>query len=348
MTGFWMTGTEEPIDGSVQLGVSHEWDPSDHLRYPSTAAWRSVGLSEDEVAIDLELAREYGSIEDEAQGYYRPGTSYFISPVPAEVRQRLNAARSRLENWVLGRHIRVLESADVRVRVPLFLLGCADVEGCTATFGRETTMDRSLGWSMTIYGSGLSGYRRLSTSVSAKFSATSGQVKVVFLDFILPVERIEIKRGERTLGSGYRIEGASVRPAASPGLLLLSRDRIPPSGEEVTQFPLSGDTSGALSTYEWTYTAESYKALTLGISAFNSSLSLKCDTKLTEAISLTYELRGGYDYSLCAAGEGDGLLWGPIRNRRRSQSRIRFRGLRLDIVRVSWWIESGWTSGGFP
>src|SRR5258708_7130559 len=78
-------------------------------------------------------------------------------------------------------------------------------------------------------------------------------------------------------------------------------------GEEVTQFPLSGDTSRALSTYQWTYTRKAYKAATLGVNAFNSGLSLNYNSTLTEAISLTYELRGGHDYRLFTGVHSRGL-----------------------------------------
>ena len=72
------------------------------------------------------------------------------------------------------------------------------------------------------------------------------------------------------------------------------------------------------------HTRKAYKAATLGVNAFNSSLNLNYNSTLTEAISLTYELRGGHDYRLFTAAEGDGLLWAPMRNRKRSPGRRRF------------------------
>jgi hypothetical protein len=311
MANQWMAGTEEPIEGSTQLGPAQELRVDDWNVNALLAAWRSIGLPGDEVAKDSELVEKYHSVIEEAESYYEPGTSYYDSPVPFEVRERQSSAWSRLKDWISGRQVKVLEVAETPVRIPLFLLGCTDVKGCTAAFGHETTEARTLRWDMTIYGSGLSGQRQLTTSVSAKFSAVAGQVKMIFLDLTLPVERIDITRGNQTIGSGFQINGTNVRPAASPGLYLLSADSLPPTGEEVTRFPLSGDTTQAIATYQWTYKRSKNKMVTLGVNAFNSSLNLSYESELTDAISLTYELRGGHDYTLLSAAEGDGLLWAP-------------------------------------
>jgi hypothetical protein len=312
MTAQWMAGTEELLEGSTELGPVQEWGiGAARADIAFATGLRSAGLPDDEVAEALTVRDEYKASVKEAARYRIPGAFYFKDPVPVTVRQRRYSAWSRLLDWVSGRQVKVLESADIPVRIPLFLLGCADVEGCTAAFSHETAEARALKWAMTIYGSGLSGSRELSTSVSAKFSAAEGQVKMIFLDLTLPVEHIEITRDGRTIGSGFQIDGANVRPAASPGLYLLSAASPPPTRGEVTQFPLSGDTSRALSTYQWTYERSLEKTTKLGVEAFNSSLTLAYGSVLTDQIALTYELRGGHDYRLLAAAEGDGLLWAP-------------------------------------
>jgi hypothetical protein len=165
---------------------------------------------------------------------------------------------------------------------------------------------------MTVYGSGLSGSRELTTSVTAKFSAAAGQVKMIFLDLMLPVEKIEIRKGKRTIGAGFQINGANVQPAAAPGLRLLSARDLPPSGPMVTRFPLLEDTTGALSTYQWTYKQYSKRSATIGLKAFDSSLTFNYEATLADQISLIYELRGGHDYRLHGAAEGDGLLYAPV------------------------------------
>lgn len=46
--------------------------------------------------------------------------------------------------------------------------------------------------------------------------------------------------------------------------------------------------------------------------AFHTKLSLTVGTELTTQVKLRYELRGGHDYTLLRAAEGDGLLWAPV------------------------------------
>lgn len=100
-----------------------------------------------------------------------------------------------------------------------------------------------------------------------------------------------------------------VKPAASPGLYVLSAVSPPPTGAEITHFPLSGDTTGALATYQWTYSRSNRSTATVGIDAFNTKLRFSYESMLTEQTSLTFELRGGHDYTMLAAAEGDGVLW---------------------------------------
>jgi hypothetical protein len=164
-----MAGTEEPLEGSTGLGPILEWDIIALRTDGALAGLRSAGLPDDEIAEAWAIQEEINMIAREAAGYRIPGVSYLSDPVPLEVREREISAWSRLKDWASGRQVRVLETADIPVRIPLFLLGCADVEGCTAAFSHETTEVRTLGWEMTIYGSGLSGSRELTTSVSAKF-----------------------------------------------------------------------------------------------------------------------------------------------------------------------------------
>jgi len=277
MTAEWMTGTEESLEGTTELGSVRD-ETLGELRYPS-------------------LGREQPADDKDDQPFP------FIPTYAARLFTRVFSMFER-------QRIRVLETIETPVRIPLFLLGCADVEGCTATFGRETSEVLALKWDMTIYGSGHSRSRELAVSVATKFSATAGQVKMVFLDLTLPVERIEIRKARRTIGIGVQINGAGVKPAASPGLYVLSAVSPPPTGAEITHFPLSGDTTGALTTYQWIYSRSNRSTATVGINAFNMKLNFSYESMLAEQTSLTFELRGGHDYTMLAAAEGDGVLWG--------------------------------------
>jgi hypothetical protein len=99
------------------------------------------------------------------------------------------------------------------------------------------------------------------------------------------------------------------RVRESPGLALLPAAR-PPAGAPVQRFPLAGDTTGALASYRWKYARTAKLQVDVGLEAFHSKASLKIGTELTTQVALEYGLRGGHDYVLLRAAEGDGLLWG--------------------------------------
>jgi hypothetical protein len=91
--------------------------------------------------------------------------------------------------------------------------------------------------------------------------------------------------------------------------VLLSPDSTPPVGDLAETFLLSGDTSGALATYEYVYTRSGAGALEIGAKAFNLDISVKAQVNISKTTTLTYNLRGGYDYGLRRLSEGDGLFW---------------------------------------
>ena len=322
MTAQWMAGTVKPLEGLTELGTAGEWGEAvDDVAFKQ--GLRAAGFPESDI-IEAAAVRNVESCGRRTRPYYDqyesdhypekqqyPGRhvrdgKYFYETAPVVDRPLDNIRWSRLVDWFSGRRVTVLETAKIPVRIPLFLLGCADVDGCTAVLSHEATKSQTLAWDMTIYGSGLSGSRDITTVVAAKFSAAAGQVKVIFLDLTLPVQRIEITKDGRTIGTGFQIDGANVQPAASPGLCLLSAASRPPTGGEITRFPLAGDTTGALSTYQWTYKRSTKMTATLGVKAFNSALTLNYGSTLTDQVSLTYELRGGHNYGLLAAAQGHG------------------------------------------
>lgn len=83
----------------------------------------------------------------------------------------------------------------------------------------------------------------------------------------------------------------------------------PGHGELVTRYPLAGDASGALAEYEYTYEQGENRQLELGVSAWNSTVTMRANISVEEDLTLRYGLRGGFDYELHRLGEGEGLVW---------------------------------------
>jgi hypothetical protein len=313
----WLSGTLEPLDGKVATGGLTDWvDAALQSRDAFASGLRSVGLPDDEVerAVSLrdDTEAQLRGIELRIESYRPPGVLFAVDPVPPELYAQRQSVWQRLAGYFRDREIRVLETAETEVRVPLFVLGAADVEGCTAKFDQEEMRTRPLTWSMTVFGSGLGGSRELKASAAASFIAAAGEVKVVFQPLKLTLQRVAVLLDGRQVGGGVQVDGEKVRTDASPGLLLLSSQARPPTGPSVQRFPLAGDTTGALATYQWVYTRTSKKNLSVGVDVFQTKLSLTVGTELTKQVTLQYELRGGHDYALLRVAEADGLLWAPI------------------------------------
>lgn len=312
----WLSGVVEPLDGRVAIGHQKDWvDAALQSRDAFGAGLRSIGLPEDEVerAVSLrdDTDAQLRAIELAIESYRPPGVMFAVDPVPSELYVRQRSVWRRFADYFSNREVRVLDTAVTEVRVPLFLLAGADVPGCTATFDQQEMLSRPLTWSMTVFGNGLGGSRELKASAEASFTAAADQTKVVFQPLKLMLARVAVLVNGRQIGGGVQVDSGSIHTDCSPGLLLLSTGANPPSGPLVQRFPLAGDTTGAIATYKWTYARTSRRNLSLGVEAFHTQLSVTVGTELTTQVTLRYELRGGHDYTLLRAAEGDGLLWAP-------------------------------------
>jgi hypothetical protein len=116
------------------------------------------------------------------------------------------------------------------------------------------------------------------------------------------------------VGDGTQVSNSTIRSDSVPAVRLLNPEMPPRAGRVAKSFQLSGDTTGALAEYKWTYVRTAKRNVSIGISAFNLKVTLNASTYLSDKIELTYELRGGYDYSMRRIAEADGLLWASARS----------------------------------
>lgn len=315
----WLSGRPERLTGSIRASNPKEWvDAALESREAFEGGLRMMGMPSAEIdrAISLrdETEIQLRDIDEEIASYFPLGASFILDPVPLELRMRRASVWQHLADWVRDREVRVLEVASKEVRIPLFTLSCADVDGCTAAFNREDLQGRALEWNMTIYGSGITRSREVIVSASAEFTSEAGQTKIIFLPATVTVQKVMILQSGREIGSGVQIDSSSVcTDSSAPGLLLMPPGGRPPAGPPVTRFPLAGDTTGAIALYTWKYERRSKLDLDIGLEAFNSKISLRIGTELATNVTLKYGLRGGHDYVLHGVAQGDGLMWAPAR-----------------------------------
>lgn len=310
----WLAGRAEPVSGDVSLGEEASWVTAAlDSREALHSGLSAIGLADSEVtrivSLRDETEAELRAVNKQIDRYRPPGSHFALDPVPPSLYVRRDSLWQRLADALAGREVRILETTDAEVRVPLFVLSCPDVNGCTAAFDREEMHRRSLGWNMTVFGTGVGGSREVRASASAGFMAAAGETKVVFVPLTVTVERVAVLESGRQTSTGLQVDARSMRTDSSPGLLLVPPGATPPAGAPVQRFPLAGDTSGALASYRWKYERTAKLEVNVGLEAFQSKVSLKIGTELTTQVRLEYGLRGGHDYVLLRAAEGDGLLW---------------------------------------
>jgi hypothetical protein len=210
---------------------------------------------------------------------------------------------------VSGRRFRVEAQEEVELRIPLFVLAAADVAGCTASVTTTVKKGGALKWGITVFGTGLAASAKISVTASSRFTASSGETKVVFLPASITVERGTMLRNGQAIGHGTRVDASNLKQSGAPALLLSPKGARPAIGAIAERYDLAGDTSGAVATYEYLYERSGGAELTLGAKAFGVDLSLTGTIELYESLTLTYGLAGGADYELHQVREGCGLVW---------------------------------------
>jgi hypothetical protein len=311
----WIRGSDERLIGKTYVRGSAAWDKA--AVYYSNFLERSLGdlgLPEEDVMTALTLrdeAAEQVRAIDEAERFTlnRSGKGYSSTDVSQEAEMSRRSALSRLTDWFKGREIRVNESTEVEVRVPLFVLAAPAVKGCSATFEESVMHNRALLWNVSILGSGLGQSAELATSASWKFSSSGGEIKVVFIPVSVTIARVTVLEKGQTISEGYQVDASAIKTSSEPGLLLLSPDADPPIGELSRTYPLAGDTTEAIASYEYKYQQKADRHLEIGVTAFHLDAKVRAAVQINGSLSLKYELRGGYDYALHRLTEGDGLLW---------------------------------------
>jgi hypothetical protein len=310
----WVRGTEEPIQGRATANV-RRWEER-ALANPGdfAADIRKLGLPDKEVESALDLAT---SAKTEVEGV-RFGLGFHSEePSPEEKAETLRiynstriSAIDRLANWWRRRAIRVDDRTMVKLDLPLFVFSAASVPGCVTSFTMQRDKAQDLGWSVAIFGTGLSADATVSVSASATFRAAAGQAKLVFLPVTVAVERVTVLDHGKPISQAHRIDVSSLgQQVSDPGLLLLSADARPALGMRARRYELAGDQTGGISSFEYLYRTSVKLAPAASINVYGLNLGLHYETRLEQDVMLAYDLSGGYDYELRETIYGDGVLW---------------------------------------
>jgi hypothetical protein len=313
----WLSGKPERLVGATQLIGATDWtqravySPNEFKRglhdlgFPEAEVQGALALQAEVAERDRQVGAKLAELEERDRW-----TSHLTTPADVlKLLRERESLYSRLKDWLGGRELRIQDVAESPVRVPLFLLSAPAPEGCVTMFQQSVMRGQALTWTLSVGGSGLGGGSTLQVSSSWQFSAQSGERKAVFVPLTVTVARVDIVANGRTLSSGVQVVASELKETQPPGLVLLEPDAHPPIGQLLKEFSLSGDTTGAVATYDYNYEHRDEGSLQVGLEAFGVKTSVAFQATMTSAAALKLELRGGHDYIMHSLAEGGGIAW---------------------------------------
>jgi hypothetical protein len=195
-----------------------------------------------------------------------------------------------------------------RWRWPVFLLGCPDAADAALEAGFTTESTRSSSWSLELFGAGLERKGNVSVSDSFRVRAEPGQHRLLFLEQDVDVVELEVRRGDRVIRSGQRLE-------IVPGRQSVGVIDLPalPSWASVARPPMTVlDFRGAAATpaQEWARqeTRSSEYSLVLGGDLAPVKLGATLGYQLTTTVALEARLPGGHGWEVARPAECAGVI----------------------------------------
>jgi hypothetical protein len=198
---------------------------------------------------------------------------------------------------VLGmRRMRVLERTVQQVNLPLFVLASPPVPGSRVTFTEAQMAYVMGGWTINVFGTGAGADVKVRLQSSGSFVAQEGARKRVFLPAKVAVSRIGVYEGRRKVGEGRRVEVEEANENAVVEVIDADEGVELDDASLAMRYPLSGDPSGDVATYELEAAFAMKTDLEIGIDAFKVKAKLRAEIYRERTATLKFELPSGHDY----------------------------------------------------
>jgi hypothetical protein len=290
------------------------WDHEDFLQHSLAEAGVPVAEIQTVALIRNEGRWEYDRIRRDMWKPLRGGHTFGN---PEEIAEALEAGSediktgvlSRLRDWFAGREYEVLDEESSPSELILFVLSAPAVPGCEAHFARSETVGGNLSWKVTILGTGVTGLRKLSVSVSSEFTAAAGETKAVFVPVTIRIQRVLVRQEGVTIGTGL-VKEPVFAPDATPGLRIYAEGNSLSFEEPALRlFPLRQDVATSASKYELKLTRTKEYTVELGFKALGMDHSISATEDLVSEAAFSCELSGGHDYLLHRFTELPGITW---------------------------------------
>ena len=307
----WTEGDGERLEGEVSVGYV-EWEEAalkDKAQFASRL--HDVGLPDDEIADGMSVLGQVSSQIAEIDRQIKDlqsGTYFMLPPELLDLYTKRQSVLERLSDWFSRQTIRVDRTVHSALRVPVFVLSAPAIDGCSASFATSTQLTRNIDCRVAIFGPGMGESYLASCQAKCTFVCNAGDTKVVFIPAELTVGELSVLAKGRVISQGFHITAVQFTDP-EPAVTLVPRDAYPSLGARIKTYPLTGDTTGDVSTYGYKYKQSQTAGFSLKVEAFGADIGFKVEVALEREVELTYALKGGYDYSLHYLDEGEGIAW---------------------------------------
>ena len=208
-----------------------------------------------------------------------------------------------------------IEHTHIKIDIPIFRLHSPKTKNSKVTYSQTMAVGKPDAWFITVLGFGTGDSQVFRLENTSEFSSEAGNCKLVHLPVRLRLTSLRVYRGKQFIKKALKVEpspdhsseimneGVKKQPSRDCKL-----DQCSKTGK-VEVFPLVNEHEGSLNRYTRTLSSESEQGFSAEVGAFNVKGTLRANVQRKAAITLSFELPGGFDYRMHHVEEPDGLVW---------------------------------------
>lgn len=199
----------------------------------------------------------------------------------------------------------------VRLRWPLFLLGCPDAAGAETEVRFATTETQAAGWRLKLFGTGFEYRTTIAVTDSHGAIAGPGARRLVFLEHDADLVEFAVERRGERIASGRRIELAGAAPTIGVADLPRLPARLPAwaaGSRSVQALRYAGAHPDTRQSWQHAQSFDTDHGCVLGVELESFEAGHTLDYQLSGSVELRAELPGGADWDVRTPEACPGML----------------------------------------
>lgn len=254
-------------------------------------------------------------IEEEMQRYKSQGFPISETTWGALSIKKKADWKTRFLNLFRPYRFEEMQHIDDDIEIPIFKFHSPRTKTSKVTYSQTTSVEKPDAWSITVLGFGTGDSQVFRLENTNEFSSEAGACKLVRLPVKLRLTLLRVYRGGQFLNNILRVEPRPERENEIMNEGVKSQPDIACKLDQCSKigkpeiFPLAENSHSNISRYTRTLSSESEQGFSAEVGAFNVKGICRATVQRKAAITLTFELPGGFDYRLFHVEEPDGIIW---------------------------------------